>query len=217
MLVPVFEQAICVFDFDEYDSFDGKHETYSTLESLFSLPDVINEGNVPDAKGGRALSTAHLYKTHPIPQLLNFKTNPLGDWILRRIFESAILLGFHNTRDVKKLKYHRTWANRMEYNCDAIAHRHANNDWTIPHLVAIYYTDVPDESADLVFINDKDNSIMRGNHCHEYPAEKQYLVKSKTGRLVCHDARFLHGTTVHKSHLPRTCLVIEVGFPPLNK
>ena len=94
---------------------------------------------------------------------------------------------------------------------------YANNDWTIPHLVAIQYTDVPDESADLVFINVRDNNITRGNHCYEYPAEKQYLVKSKTGRLVCHNARFLHGTTVHKSHLPRTCLVIEVGFPPLNK
>ncbi|WP_240520062.1 putative 2OG-Fe(II) oxygenase [Shewanella bicestrii] len=216
MLVPIFDNAICVYDFEQYDSFEGKDDTYQTIDALFALPEVLNEANVPDANGGRALSTVHLHQTHPIPQLLNFKSNPLGRWILMCIFDAAVQLGFDKTRNIRKLKYHRTWANRMEYGCDAVAHRHANDDWSIPHLVAIYYTDVPENSADLVFIQDDNRQLMRGKSCSEYPLAQQYRVSSLAGRLICHDARFLHGTTVHKNTLPRTCLVIEVGFPPLD-
>jgi len=176
---------------------------------------VINKENVEDAQGGRALSTAHLYQIHVIPELLNFKQSPLGQWILWRIYESAIELGFDQTRNIKKLKYYRTWANKMTEGCSAVAHRHAGKDWSIPHLVAIYYLDVPDDSADLVFIDDKKLDVMRGEPLESYSQEKQYKVASKSGRLVCHDARFLHATTKHKSKLPRICLIIEVGFPPL--
>jgi len=214
LLVPVFDKAICVFDFEKFDTFDGKKKTYQIIDALFKLPEVINKDNVPDAKGGRALSTVHLCQSYPIPQLLNFKESPLGQWILKSIFETAIQLGFHKTRDIRKLKYHRTWVNRMSKGCDAVAHRHAADDWHIPHLVAIYYMDVPDNSADLVFIDD-DNQVMRGGKVEDYPPREKYTLKSQTGRLVCHDARFLHGTTVHQNEKMRTCIIIEVGFPPL--
>ena len=134
--------------------------------------------------------------------------------MLQKIFEAAIQLGFHKTRNIKKLKYHRTWVNKMHKGCDAVAHRHTANGWTITHIVAIYYTDVPKESADLVFIND-DSQIMRGNSVESYLDKDKYTVKSQTGRLICHDARFFHGTTVHQNEETRTCIIIEVGFPPL--
>jgi hypothetical protein len=215
LLLPVFDTGVCVFDFEQFDVFEGKEKADAIIDGLFELPEVLDEVNVPDAQGGRALSTVHLHKTHVIPELLSFKASPLGRWVLTRIFESAILLGFHKARDIKRLKYHRTWANRMSRGCDAVAHRHANNGWSIPHLVAIYYTDVPEGSADLVFIDDDNPEVMRGERCDDYPESKRHRIESKAGRLVCHDARLLHATTVHESDLPRTCLIIEVGFPPL--
>lgn len=219
MLVPVFgsssKSGICVFDYEDCNSYAGKPETDTKIEKLFQLPEVIDEQNVPDAEGARALSTVHLCEQLVIPDILNFNDSPLGKWILWRIFESAQLLGFDKTRNIKKMKYHRTWANRMYRGCDAVAHRHANIGWTIPHLVAIYYTDVPENSADLIFIDDGNYGVMRGNRYFEYPTDKHHPVKSRTGRLVVHDARILHATTSHESDLPRTCLIIEVGFPPL--
>lgn len=214
--LPVFNSAVCVFDFQHHDNFEGKAHTDKAIDGLFNLPEVLNKENVDDAQGGRALSTAHLCKTHVIPDLLNFKQNPLGQWILWRIYESAMLLGFDQTRNIKKLKYHRTWANRMTKGCSAVAHRHAGRDWSIPHIVAIYYTDVPENSADLVFIDDNNIDEMRGEQLSNYPEQKQHKIQSKSGRLVCHDARFLHATTTHKSDLPRSCLIFEVGFPPLG-
>ncbi len=215
MRVPIFESAVCVYDFEHHARFDGKDDVDKIMHKLFNLPEVLNKENVDDAQGGRALSTAHLYQTHVIPELLNFKQSPLGQWILWRIYESAIELGFDKTRNVKKLKYYRTWANKMTEGCSAVAHRHAGKDWSIPHLVAIYYLDVPSESADLVFIDNHELDVMRGEPLDSYSKDKQHKIRSMSGRLVCHDARLLHATTKHNSMSARTCLIIEVGFPPL--
>lgn len=215
MFFPVFKSSVCVFDFEDFASYEGKARDDGIIDGLFSLPDVVNERNVIDAQGGRSLSTVHLYKTHVIPELLHFKQSPLGLWIFHKIVESAMLLGFDKFRNVRKFKYHRTWANRMYKNCDAIAHRHAVVGSTIPHLVAIYYLDVPENSAQLIFIDDNNYEMMRGGRYYEYANHQQFVVSPKSGRLVCHDARVLHATSEHESHLPRTCLIIEVGFPPL--
>lgn len=216
MFLPVFTSGVCVFDFEDFDSYEGKVRDEEIIEGLLSLPEVVNEKNVIDAQGGRSLSTVHLCKTHIIPELLNFKQSPLGVWILHKIVESAVLMGLDKFRNVRKFKYHRTWINRMYQNCDAIAHRHAVVGSTIPHLVAIYYLDVPEDSAQLIFIDDNNYDVMRGGRYYEYAAHQQFVVSPKSGRLVCHEAKALHATSVHDSHLPRTCLIIEVGFPPLS-
>jgi hypothetical protein len=175
MRLDFFNTAICVFDYNykQKNNLDWNKRTNSAIDNLFALPAVINQANVDDAQGGRALSTAHLHDTHKIPNILNFKENPLGQWILLKIYESAVELGFDKTRNVKKFKYHRTWVNRMGKGCHAIAHRHAGKNWSIPHLVAIYYTDVPTNSADLVFIDDNDIDVMRGNSLDHYPESLQ--------------------------------------------
>ena len=216
LLLPVFDSEICVFDFESHDTYPGKNKTDEVLNALFNLPEVVNIGNVPDASGSRALSTVHVCHKYHLPDLLNFKVNPLGEWILRRIFESANLLGYDKTRNINKLKYHRTWANKMAKDCSALAHRHAGVDWAIPHMVAIYYIDVPINSADLVFINDDNLDVMRGLGVDEYDETKQHLIKSKPGRLICHDAKTFHATTTHNNILNRTCLIFEVGFPALT-
>lgn len=216
MFLPVFNSGVCVFDFENFNNYIGKEKTDLIVDNLLNLPEVVGEKNVIDAQGGRSLSTVHLYKTHVIPELLNFKSSPLGLWILTRIAESAVMLGFDKTRNIRKLKYHRTWVNRMYQNCDAIAHRHAVMGSAIPHMVAIYYLEVPENSAELIFIDDNDFSVMRGGRYYEYAENQRYTILPKTGRLVCHDARSLHATSVHLSNLPRTCLIIEVGFPPLK-
>lgn len=216
MKIPGFDTEICIFDFEDVNTYPEKEFVDSQIDKLLALPEVLDVGNVPDAQGGRALSTVHLCKSYVIPQLLDFKNSSLGRWILGNIYQSALALGFGETRDIRKMKYHRTWANRMTQGCSALAHRHAGSGWVIPHLVAIYYTEVPKGSADLIFINDDNLDVMRGKECSEYSENMQYRVPSKAGRLICHDARSFHGVSVHQSDLPRTCLIIEVGFPPLS-
>lgn len=212
----VFNHTICVYDFDDYAQLETKVAMDNILDELFALPEVINKENVDDAQGGRAFSTVHLSQSLVIPEILNFKQTRLGVWILRNLYQSAQALGLDKTRNIKKMKYHRTWVNRMTKGCDAVAHRHAGEDWSIPHLVAIFYTQVPDDSADLIFIDDDNFELMRGSSAKQYPLEKQYKIESKAGRLVCHDAKAFHATSVHNSDLPRSCIIIEVGFPPLE-
>jgi len=216
MFVPIFDTGVCIYDFDEQDALAEKPRIDQVLDELFNLPDVQTEKNVEDAQGGRALSSVHLYETHAITDLLDFKNSSLGVWILKSMFDAALQLGFNETRDIRKFKFHRSWANKMYKNCDAIAHRHALDASVIPHVVAIYYHDVPDNSADLIFLDDKNHSEMRGGRYYEYPEEKQFRISPKAGRLVCHDAKFLHATSAHDSESPRTCLIVEVGFPPLS-
>lgn len=215
MFVPIFDSGVCVYDIDEQDALAEKPRVDQVLDKLFNLPEVQAEQNVEDAQGGRALSSVHLYQTHAITDLLDFKNSRLGVWILKSIFDAALQLGFNETRDIRKFKFHRSWANKMYENCDAIAHRHALTDSVIPHVVAIYYHDVPDDSAELIFIDDNNHDEMRGGRYFEYPPEKQFRISPKAGRLVCHDAKSLHATTIHKSKNPRTCLIVEVGFAPL--
>lgn len=216
MLLSVFDSSICVYDFALHETYLGKVDDENAINQLFALPEVIGKENVADAKGGRALSTVHLSNELVIPKILNFNSSLLGSWILNKMLESAYLLGLDKKRNVRQFKYHRTWVNRMYGNCNAVAHRHAGEGWVIPHLVAIYYTQVPEGSADLIFIDEKNLDVMRGGHFYEYPESKRYLIKSKAGRLVCHDAQIFHATSTHQSDIPRTCIIIEIGFPPLS-
>lgn len=214
MIHDIFASKVGIFDFEEYQQLETKVAMDNILDELFALPEVVNKENVDDAQGGRAFSTVHLSQSLVIPEILNFKQTRLGIWILRNLYQSAQALGLDKTRNIKKMKYHRTWVNRMTKGCDAVAHRHAGEDWSIPHLVAIFYTQVPDNSADLIFIDDDNYEVMRGGHSKEYPIEKQNKIASKEGRLVCHDAKAFHATSVHNNELPRSCIIIEVGFPP---
>lgn len=215
MLIPVFDKHICLYDYEKFSNFKGKDQISKNLDDLFSLSEVINEPNVEDAKGGRALSSAHLQSKH-ILNMPGFKESDLCTWVMQQLLRSAIELGISEYRDVRKFKFHRTWANKMYENCDAIAHRHAVDGQNIPHIVGILYWDVPEHSADLIFIDDGNTKNIRGDRYFDYELEKQYRIAAQPGRLVCHDAKFLHATSVHKSDLPRTCMIFEVGFPPLE-
>ncbi|MCJ8294482.1 MAG: putative 2OG-Fe(II) oxygenase [Colwellia sp.] len=216
MLQPVFNTNVCIYDFESAENFVGKEKLDIALDELFLLPQVLEKPNIIDAKDGRSLSSVHLYDKH-IVDLLDINNSSIGRWIIEKIFLSAIHLGYDEHRDIRKMKFNRTWANRMYQNCNALAHRHAFDESVIPHLVCIYYYDVPAESADLIFIDDDgDKQNLRGNQYFEYDEEKQHRIKTQNGRLVCHDAKFLHATSIHKSELPRTCLIIEVGFAPYS-
>ncbi len=213
-MVEAFKGAnIAVFDFPEFETYPGCARWDETLEQLLALPQVAEQNNVPDAKGGRALSTVHLSDKLNIPKILNFTQDPLGRWLLTNVLYAAADFGLDKTRDIKKMKFHRTWVNRMTKGCDAVAHRHAAPGWNIPHMVAIFYTQVPESGADLVFIDDNSEVMRAGSIC-EYPVDKTHLIQAKAGRLVCHDACILHGTTPHLNDLPRTCIILEIGFAP---
>jgi hypothetical protein len=215
MLQPVFNKNVCIYDFDSANNFLGKKQIDLGLDELFLSPKVVNAPNVKQAKGGRALSSEQLYDKH-IVDLIDIKNSAIGKWILEKIFLSAIELGYDEYRDIRKIKFNRTWANRMYKNCNALAHRHAIEESVIPHLVCIYYYDVPNESADLIFIDDNDYQTLTGEPYFKYDEDKQFRINTKSGRLVCHDAKFLHATSIHESDLPRTCLIIEVGFAPYS-
>ncbi|AZQ09619.1 putative 2OG-Fe(II) oxygenase [Shewanella khirikhana] len=213
MYTPIFDSGVWLADVNEAEHGDELRLWSNILEQLLQHPSVLAKANVPDAAGGRALSSVHLADQLDLLNILKVRETRLGHWLMYQLHDAAKALGFDKTRDIRKFKFHRVWANEMSYGSEAVAHRHAADDWVIPHMVAIFYVDVPDNGADLVFLDD-DSDEMRLGSLSTFAQSRQYRLKSEPGRLICHDAKQLHATTVHESRLPRRCIIIEVGFPP---
>ncbi|MBT1443504.1 hypothetical protein KJI95_03075 [Shewanella sp. JM162201] len=213
MYTPVFTSGVWLADVNEAEHNDELCLWSNVLEQLLQHPKVLDTMNVPDAAGGRALSSVHLAGQMDLLKLLKVRETRLGHWLLYQLYDAAKALGFDKTRDIRKFKFHRVWANEMSKGCEAVAHRHASRDWVIPHMVAIFYVDVPANGADLVFL-DEDGDEMRLGSLTSFSLSQQYRLQSRRGRLICHDAKQLHATTIHESDLPRRCIIIEVGFPP---
>ncbi|ATC98470.1 putative 2OG-Fe(II) oxygenase [Pseudoalteromonas spongiae] len=209
------DKKIAVFDYDESSRTEELAFLTQGLDHLFVLPEVLNVENVPDASGARALSTVHLSDRLNLVNFLQLKTMPMGHWLFNSISQAASQFGLGKTRNIRQFKFHRTWANRIEQGCNTIAHRHAQKDWAAPHVVAILYVECAPGSADLVFVDD-DSNVMRAEHISHYNAKLCTTIDSKAARLVVHDATYLHGTTEHALDQTRSCIIFEVGFPPLT-
>jgi len=215
MKIPVFDTFIDVFEFTRVDDYPGKEFFDSKVEELFNLPQVVNAKTPITERNGNALSTIHLcsgkFRKH-ILYFLQLTDHVLGVWIIEQLRIAGIDYNLSRTRDVTAYKFHRAWANRMFKGCDGQAHRHKLPGEEKPDLVAIYYHQVPDNSAELIFINEKDMSIGVGKHYLEYPEEQRFHFKPKAGMLVVHDPHIMHAISTHQSDLPRTCIIFEPAY-----
>ncbi len=170
-----------------------------SVNRLIEHPDA--RAKFEDYKLGRAITTCglpHLYFNQAPGN------EPLVDWIMNVVIESAPHFGFEK---VKEIKIGRNWINVQYKDSTGVCHTHSSTGES-PHVVAIFYASAPDNSADLVFVNNGKDKTMIGDYA---PEDLSYQNISQ-GELVIHDSRAYHTISVHKNDIPRVCFVFEIDF-----
>ena len=173
------------------------------FNTLFNLDIVIN--NKDNYQKGEALTTCNIL---PVGAILDMPSIPrLIDWIVECIMSARyeIRTSKYDPDEIKGVLVCRAWTNRMFKGCEGICHTHE-----VPILdgVAIFYLDVPEESANLVFIKDgKDKTFYR-----DYDESNRVYLSPQEGQLVIHKPNMIHCVTEHKSDLPRTCIIFDFMY-----
>jgi Putative 2OG-Fe(II) oxygenase len=119
-----------------------------------------------------------------------------------------------------KVKFKRSWANRLFHGAQGKCHQHVKVDQYIaeltdysyvnfrPDIVGILYVDVPPGSSDLVVINNGKEDTM----VSDYSEEDKFYITPHKGELLLHVPEVWHGVTIHNSDLPRNCFVFDADF-----
>lgn len=204
MVQQVFDSKIAIFQYDGLDTFEGKDKVKKTVDDVFNTFEIKNTTSIETYNGG--MTTVKNTRQYPIDKLLDLKNNDMGRWILKHISIGAQELGIKN-KNYNEFKFVRSWMNRVLKGSHAAAHKHE----TMCDMVCIFYYEAPENSAELVFIND--NLITKNTDRYDiFPEDKRYHLKPKPGMLVCHDPNIPHAISTHNNDLPRTVFVFEPFF-----
>ena len=204
MVQQVFDSKIAIFQYDGLDTFEGRDKVKKTIDSVFDSFDIKNSTATEAYNGG--MTTVKNTKQFPIDKLLDFKNHDLGRWILKHISIGAKELGIKN-KNYNEFKFVRSWMNRTLKGSHGAAHKHN----TVCDMVCIFYYEAPENSSDLVFINDV-LSTMNTDRYDMFPENKRFHLKPKPGMFVCHDPDIPHAISTHNNDLPRTVIVFEPFF-----
>jgi len=153
----------------------------TVLEKLIQQPEF--NGVVPEQQGA-ARSTVMNLKAGQIAHLPEFQ--PLMQWIYNTVWQHRSVFGQDKATH---LNLGRNWVNEMYRGCKGILHQHFTH-------VCVFYVRVPDNAADMQFIQD-DDTIAAG--CQQ-------------GDLLIHPPLLWHSVSEHCSDTSRICLVIEFDF-----
>lgn len=204
MVQQVFDSKIAIFQYDGLDTFKGRDKVKKTVDEVFDSFEIKNSTSVEAYNGG--MTTVKNVKQFPIDRLLDLKNHDMGTWILKHISKGAKELDIKN-KNYNEYKFVRSWMNRTLKGSHGAAHKHQ----TMCDMVCIFYYEAPENSSDLVFIND--TLTTKNNDRYDmFPENKRYHLKPKPGMFVCHYPNIPHAISIHNSDLPRTVFVFEPFF-----
>lgn len=204
MVQQVFDSKIAIFQYDGLNSFKDKDKVKKIVDDTFNSFDIKNSTSTEAYNGG--MTTVKNTKRYPLDKLLDLKNNEMGRWILNHIPLGAKELCIKD-KNYQEFRFVRSWMNRTLKDSHGAAHKHA----TVCDMVCIFYYEAPENSSDLVFINDT-LTTMNTDRFDKFPENKRYHLKPKPGMLVCHDPNIPHAISVHNSEAPRTVFVFEPYF-----
>lgn len=204
MVQQVFDSKIAIFQYNGLDTFKGKDKVKKTVDEVFDSFEIKNSTSIEAYNGG--MTTVKNVKQFPIDKLLDLKNHDMGIWILEHISKGAKELDIKN-KNYNEYKFVRSWMNRTLKGSHGAAHKHQ----TMCDMVCIFYYEAPENSSDLVFINDT-LTTKNTDRYDMFPEDKRYHLKPKPGMFVCHYPNIPHAISIHNSDLPRTVLVFEPFF-----
>ncbi len=173
-----------------------KNKTLSdAVERIYNHPAVRN--TLSREQIGQALTTVGNPDLH-IANLPGIER--LVEWISDQLQQVAVELGLSKTGFVMP----RAWTNRMFKGCEGRCHVHQYP----ADGVAIFYYQVPEDSANLVVID----GGVSGSEYHDYPENRKHFISPHAGQLVIHSIDTPHAVSRHNSDDPRTCFIFEFLF-----
>lgn len=163
-------------------------EIENLLSSEYSKKVEVDEriGNAISTVG-REINVLHIPETHE-----------LANWIISQLMQ---IEEFKNKKSIK-FDFIRHWANRIYKDCNGLCHTHTRD----ADAVAIFYLDVPENSSDLVIINNGEENTNYLN----YKSEDLFNISVESGTLIIHKPDVPHAVSIHNSNKPRTCLIFEI-------
>ena len=172
-----------------------KNKTLSdSIEMVYEIPDIKNK--VDRSQIGHALTSVgldmHLANLPGMERLM--------EWIGTQLRLVADAKGINKPRFLMP----RSWTNRMFKDCEGRCHTHLMQ----ADGVAIFYYQVPKNSAELVLIDGGVN----GSEHHSYPGNKKHFIVPSEGQLIIHPPDVPHAVSRHNSDDPRTCFIFEFMF-----
>jgi hypothetical protein len=178
-----------------YDVSVYKNETLAqSIEMAYSIPEVKNK--VDRSQIGKALTTVgidlHIAKLPGMERLM--------EWIGTQLQLVADDLGVTKHRFIMP----RAWTNRMFKDCEGRCHTHPPQ----ADGVAIFYYQVPKDSANLVLIEGGINGSEHG----QYAGNQKHFIVPSEGQLIIHPPGVPHAVTRHNNEDPRTCFIFEFIF-----
>ena len=214
MKLSVFDNNnISIFQFDKVNNYQGKKELDEAVEKMFNDPHLIQANNVDiPERNGKALCTLVDPGRYDLPKFLNLANNELGKWLYKKLAESAVDFGLDKKYDISKCNFNRNWSNKMFENSDGKAHRHGILGNEYPSLVGIYYYTAPENSAQLIFIDEKNPHKLLSSDYSTYLEKQRFHITPKPGMFIVHDPMIMHAVSRHKNPNPRICFVFEPNF-----
>ena len=149
-------------------------------ERIVRIPQHINDSLAPST-----CDVPDLYVTNLTD------SNNLLNWIISKVIENS--KEFING-DLKKVSIGRNWFNVMFKDSQGGIHNHNCETYPGTSVVAIFYVQVPKDSANLYFT---DGTTIITQEAVE-------------GNLIIHDAEIDHGVNIHNNTIPRICIVMDL-------
>jgi hypothetical protein len=187
------------------------------VDHVLNLPYFKNKlkGLKADSLRGNGLTSVG----HEYLALANLPgSSNLNKWVETQMLAARELLGIDKTGT--KVKFKRSWANRLFKGAQGKCHQHVKVDQYIaeltdyehvnfrPDIVGIFYVDVPEGSSSLSVVNNG----REDTQAVDYAEEDKYYIHPKEGELILHLPEVWHAVTVHNSDLPRNCFVFDADY-----
>ena len=159
---------------------------YSTEDILANLSTFVRqfEQDVPEQRG-KAYSSVTVGPAGCVAHLDYLQ--PLMEWISNTVWYNRHHL--KDGRNATSIALGRNWINEMHEGCSGIEHNH-------PCPVAVFYVRIPENGADMIFVNGDEN----------IPAG------ATEGDLLIHEGGIKHSVSEHKNNISRICLIVEFNF-----
>jgi hypothetical protein len=184
-----------------------------SVDQVYTSPTVTNRvrETVGDSQKGTGLTSVG----QPYPLISLPGASKMEDWLTEQFLSVRDILGC--TGD--KVKFKRSWTNRMFYGSFGHVHQHVRIDNYIktltgyseedfcPDAVGILYVNVPEDSSNLVFVKEG-----RPDEPVENFKEDTTWLKPVEGMLVIHSPYVWHGVSKHLSDKPRDVFVFDIDY-----
>lgn len=174
-------------------------ELVDSVNRVFDLDEIKNFKYDGHSQVGQGLS----FCQHPYLFLNHLPgAGPLTDWITKSFLSAQSHLG----KTGSTVEYKRAWGNRIFKDCEGRSHTHQGPIKL--DAVGIFYTQVPENSSDLVILKHGPDGKIHS----DFIDEEKYFISPKEGELIIHDPFVPHTITKHNNTVPRSCFVYDIVY-----